>query len=768
MENVYRTERIIQVQVHYILTIITIGLFTGFNFATTNDISFTIFATGETHAMLYPCDCPKEPGGGLAKRAFLFRSIVNRERDILVDAGGFAAGGLYDSYTEGRNGDSVRTILTLQAMGLQKYDAAAIGDDDLQYSGEWLRNQASIAGVKLVSANCFFNDGTFIGKPYLIVKRGGLKFGITALTSTEKILSISKDVKVENPVSSLKKIWKNIVKESDFSIIISHLGQENAAMLADSFPECDLIVNGHRKSDIQALESDLKVPLLQFGFQGKSVSYAAFRTRGNKNSIAKSGWFSVVPEMPDDSAVSKILNGKTTGKPDNIYDLYIMGHCPYGLEALGEVTSFVNVFPAVEWNLWFIGTVEKDSSLSSLHGDSEVKEEMNWLAVKTLYPSKWVEFLKLRSTTQIPPELIMHNLGIDSGKIINWVNTDGKRELTSQYLRSERLKINSSPTLLINNTPYEKQISEQRLAKIQCAVTHTEMCDTLPDCFEDSDCKQKGKSGRCTSGKCEYHDAVKFSFKVIIADSTLQHPEESIVATTQDLFPGADVEVFKASSQNGKQLISEFKPSALPFYIFSKDASRDSNFQSVENGLEEFNGSYVFKDGFVRKNYLLKLNGKAEKYVLFIDPLFKELPGIISSVLQKDKEKQIRISPVVFIEPSNVQWGTDEKIRQEEAQRWLTFEKYYQAKYRDYLKEYSDNPGSSFWIKSLWKIKIPADSFVNKAENAGLSLVGAHFKNLRDNFIHDPVIMLINGHELFSISNQREFDRLMEIITLKK
>jgi hypothetical protein len=753
--------------VHYILTVITIGLFACLSFASTNDISFTIFATGETHAMLYPCDCPREPGGGLAKRASLFRSTLNRNRDILVDAGGFAGGGIYDSYTEGRTGDSSRTILTLAAMGIQKYDAAAIGDDDLQYGGEWLRNQASKAGIMLVSANCFLNKGNLLGKPYVIIKRGGLRFGITALTSQEKILPVSNDVKVDNPVSSLKKIWKDIVRESDFRIIISHLGQENAAALADSFPECDLIVNGHRKSDPQAIVSDYKVPLLQFGFQGKSVSYAAFRSKGNKNSLAKSGWLNVVPEMPDDSAVVKILNGKSTGKAENIYDLYIMGQCPYGLEALAEFTSFLGVFPSVEWNLWFIGTVEKDSSLISLHGEGEIKEEMRWLAVKALYPSKWVEFLKLRSTTQIPPELIMCNLGIDTGKIVKWVNSGGKMELISHYLRSERLKINSSPTLLVNNTPYEKQISEQRLAKIQCGVTHVAQCDTLPECFEDSDCRQKGKSGHCTNGKCEFHDAVKFSFKVIIADSTLQHPEKPIIATTEDLFAGADVEIIKASSQKGKQLISEFKPSALPLYIFSKDASRDSNFQSVENGLEERNGSYVFKDGFVRRNYLLNGTSGTEKYVLFIDPLFKESPGIISSVLQNDKAKRIRIRPVVFVEPSKVQWGTDEKIRQEEAMRWLILDKYYPSKFKDYLKEYSTDPGSSFWIRYLWKLKIPADSFVNKAENLGPSLLENHMKALRDSFIQDPVLMLVNGQELFTISNQSELDRIMGFISLK-
>ena len=57
---------------------------------------------------------------------------------LLLDAGGFAGGGIYDNATGGRSADSQRTLSTVRAMGMMKYDATAIGDDDLQYGGTWL------------------------------------------------------------------------------------------------------------------------------------------------------------------------------------------------------------------------------------------------------------------------------------------------------------------------------------------------------------------------------------------------------------------------------------------------------------------------------------------------------------------------------------------------------------------------------------------------------------------------------------------------------
>ena len=68
-----------------------------------------VAASGETHATLDACDCPNAPGGGFAKRATLVARIRDSSEVVLVDAGGFAGGGVYDSYTGGRVEDSLRT-----------------------------------------------------------------------------------------------------------------------------------------------------------------------------------------------------------------------------------------------------------------------------------------------------------------------------------------------------------------------------------------------------------------------------------------------------------------------------------------------------------------------------------------------------------------------------------------------------------------------------------------------------------------------------------
>ena len=199
-----------------------------------------LVASGETHAMLLPCDCPTEPGGGFAKRAFTISRMRDSDDVCLVDAGGFSGGDLYDPYTEGRYVDSLRTMAALRAMGYMKYDAVCIGDDDLQYGAQWLARQAFYGKVPLVSANCFYANGKPFAAPFIIIKKGGYSLGITGVMTQETLVQGDSTVAVRPPISSLRAIWKNLRAVSDVQIILAHVGEEMSRQLLDTFPECAL------------------------------------------------------------------------------------------------------------------------------------------------------------------------------------------------------------------------------------------------------------------------------------------------------------------------------------------------------------------------------------------------------------------------------------------------------------------------------------------------------------------------------------------------
>lgn len=741
------------------LLVLTCSL-AGFNVYGKNSVK--IVASGETHAMIEACDCPGEPGGGLAKRSFILKTLGSRSNMVLLDAGGFSGGGIYDMYTEGRKNDSIRTLVTINGMGQMEYDAVAVGDDDLQYGGDWLIKQARLCSLPLVSANCFINDN-YLAEPYVIVKKRIGTFGITAVTSREKLFPIDKNVSVKDPVKSLEKIWKEMTKKTDYQIIISHLGQELSVALEKHFPQCDLIVNGHRKSgsDIILKKS---VPVLQFNFQGKALAVAETEAGKKGLSVINSYWLPIDNSIPGDSTlVLKMPDSKRAQKP--VYDLYIMSQCPYGIEALREFMEFVEAFDNVEWNLWFIGDVDKDTVFNSLHGDKEVNDEMVWCAVKELYPDVWIEFLKIRARSYSTPKAVFKKLNIDKGKIDSWVKLNGKKILYIHYLRSTRMNINASPTLLINNYPYRDKITKTYLGKVHCNAIPgaSSFCDSVPECFTDTDCKQKGKIGRClNTGNCEFRDALPFGFIAVVADSTVQNPQDEIIETTIELFPGANVEIVKYNSDKGKKLIKEFSPDALPFYLFEKNVQLAHNFTSIESGLVQKGEYFLFKKGIVRKNYHFRRKNIKGDIVLFIDPFYLEIDEILSPILNDSKiNRKIKILPIFQNDPEKVQWGTEEKFRQEESLRWLLLGKENGILIK-YLDEYVKILPGSYWFKAMEKAGIDVDSLTEIVESDTVTLKN-HRYFMEQLSVREPVVMLIDNRELVSVRNQHDIEQVIRI-----
>lgn len=723
-----------------------------------------VISGAEIHAMTEACDCPNDPGGGLAKQSSLINMHGDRNSLLLLDAGGFAGGGIYDSYSEGRAGDSARTLITIKVMGKIGYDAVAIGDEELQFGGNWIVNAAKEAGVRLISANCFTANGKPLTPSYVLVKKAGVVFGITALTSTEKLLTTDPSVSVKDPFSSLSKIWKQMSSKSDYQIILSHLGQKESSMLADSFPGCDLIVNGHRKSDQASLIISGSVPVMQFGFQGKKLSFAEFQLKDSLVKLEKYRWLYVNQQIPDDSTIIPLLKTEPV-KSKSSYDLYIMSQCPYGIQALAGFVEFVKEFKDIDWKIQFIGTIEDDTSFSSLHGVQEVEDEMMWLAIKELYPEKWMEFLEIRSREFVPTLSLIKKLKIDSGKIQKWIEKKGMSELKSHYQRSNRLNIKASPTLLVNNIAADISLSKDRLVKYHCEKTSSisSVCSKVPQCIDDNDCKKKGKIGRCgQDGNCIFKDAVPFKFTVLVADSTYQNPEYAVITTTEELFPGANVNVVKLSSPEGRELIGKFKPIALPFYLFSNEVKQAYNYSSIENGLEEKNGYLVFKDNVISKNYLLNRELVDSSIVLFIDPFFPQVPFVIDRITSSSElKKRIKIQPLFFQDPSNTARGTQDWFRMEEANRWLIIEKLKKEKYLRFLNEYSRVPGSSYWADLCSRAGIDPDSVLTGVKSDSTLLV-LHWNVLKNLELQEPLMILLNNKELISIRSEKELDQFMQ------
>jgi hypothetical protein len=727
-----------------------------------------IIASGESHGMLDACDCPNDPGGGMAKRATVVQAKRAQTPVLLVDAGGFAAGGIYDSYTEGRAADSVRTIVMLQAMGRLGYAAVAVGDDDLQYGGRWLGQTAAQAAVPLVSANCRFKAGGSVVRPYVIDTVAGIVCGITSVTAGERLFPYDTSVAIDEPVAALRKIWPKLVQESQVRIILSHLGEQESAALAAAFPDCQIVVNGHRKQSPDPAIMRGNQRLLQFGFQGKQLTFLKLVQEKGTVMPDSAGWLAVNADVPGDSVMQAYINHPALPKVNRSVqlDLYIMSQCPYGLTALRELLPVPGAFGAA-MSIYYIGTVDSANRLTSLHGNAEVEEEKLWLAIETLYPQQWQQFLAIAVGDSIGTDAGIAKLNFDRKRLSAWVAAHGTTTLADQYRRSERLGITGSPTLLWNNAPFEEEIVAGRVTRRLCGELGkiTPACDSLPECFDDRDCRAPGATGRCRSatgrGRCEFRKATVFDFIVVVADTGLDPAVRATIATTVQLFPGARINRISYQSKEGAALVKQIDPNALPLYLFDNRVAADSDFASIKSGLVEKGGWYTFREGVMRPRYFYKREKQPGKRVVFLDPLFADAGLALKAVLQADPLLQrTAVAPVIYGDPGDARLPVEERLRQEEALRWLVFAAYYRDRFPAYLQGSTARQGSSYWFAGLDSLKIGLAEFVGRI-NANTGLLLQQWREMQTLGIVDGVQLFVDNREMLPVANPAELERLL-------
>jgi len=227
-----------------------------------------ILYTGDTHAMLYPCNCPKEPDGGVARRATLINQLrKNNPHTLLLDSGAFFAAGLMDQYTQNTKMDMERTRVNLRAIELMQYDALAVGDDEFNFGREFLEEAAASRKLPLISVNMQSRDIL----PYIIKEVGQVKFGIIGITplfALQKAAGLKlaePKVKVKQAIEELKK------KGADIIVVLSHQGESDDINLVNSVYGIDILIIGHGRAKEEPTFKIGPVILLRPSWQGRKL-----------------------------------------------------------------------------------------------------------------------------------------------------------------------------------------------------------------------------------------------------------------------------------------------------------------------------------------------------------------------------------------------------------------------------------------------------------------------------------------------------------------
>ncbi|MBM3249377.1 MAG: bifunctional metallophosphatase/5'-nucleotidase [Candidatus Omnitrophica bacterium] len=264
----------------------------------------TILYTGETHAMLYPCHCPKEPDGGVSRRASLIRQLRKKHpQALLFDSGAFFAGGNLDEYTQNTELDTQRTLVNLRAMELMKYDAVAVGDEEFNFGMEFL--EENVAKSRLAFLSCNIKSGKIA--PFIIKEVQGVKVGITAVTNAavkakaQSIEFIEPKPAVEAAVQELKK------KGAEIIVLLSHLNESESHALVRDVPGIDILIAGHNPQPGLKSGEREGVLVLRPTWQARHLGKATVILKDKKISDVKIEDLGLSGQIKDDPGIGKIL-----------------------------------------------------------------------------------------------------------------------------------------------------------------------------------------------------------------------------------------------------------------------------------------------------------------------------------------------------------------------------------------------------------------------------------------------------------------------------
>lgn len=242
----------------------------------------TILYSGDTHAMIYPCNCPLESDGGVSRRATLIKQIRNENPNtILLDAGGFLAGGPNDDYTQNTELDSARSLINLKAMELMRYDAVAVGDDEFNFGVKFLRDNTARTKLDFVSANIKLNGVL----PYHIKEVSGIKIGIIGATNPSAKYK-TPGVEFINLKSAIKKSLDEAkAKGADIILLLSHLGGAEDLKVLRDIPGIDIAVVAHGRKGGEPLTKVGATLMVRSFWQGRRLGKLTLTLENKK--IAK-------------------------------------------------------------------------------------------------------------------------------------------------------------------------------------------------------------------------------------------------------------------------------------------------------------------------------------------------------------------------------------------------------------------------------------------------------------------------------------------------
>ena len=237
-----------------------------------------ILHTNDTHSTIFPlnvnlADTLKAGRGGFMRRVAMLNEERKKEPELLLfDSGDFSQGSPYYTLFKGD--------VEVGLMNQMRYDAVVIGNHEFDFGLDNMARIFRMAKFPILCANYDFTGTPVEGlvKPYVILKRKGMKIGVFGLSpAMEGLVDTAKchGVKFLDPIVVAKEMVRTLKQRRwDLIICLSHLGWHirgiDDKQVIENTEGLDLVLGGHSHSFFEQLQyakdpSGKNVPVDQNG-----------------------------------------------------------------------------------------------------------------------------------------------------------------------------------------------------------------------------------------------------------------------------------------------------------------------------------------------------------------------------------------------------------------------------------------------------------------------------------------------------------------------
>lgn len=221
-----------------------------------------VLHTSDTHSCILPlnkclADTLLADRGGFLRRIAMLKQERQKEPNLLLfDCGDFSQGSSYYTMFKGD--------VEVELMNRMHYDAATIGNHEFDFGLDNMIRLFKMAEFPIVCSNYDFGDTELkdIVKPYIVLKRQGVKIGVFALCPPLEGLVSAKNygpLKFLDPVEVTTRMVDVLRRQEkcDVVICLSHLGWEVSEYPDDKFISqtsgIDLVLGGHSHTYLKTL-----------------------------------------------------------------------------------------------------------------------------------------------------------------------------------------------------------------------------------------------------------------------------------------------------------------------------------------------------------------------------------------------------------------------------------------------------------------------------------------------------------------------------------